>query len=45
MLIGFEVLIDIFGIFKPSEEMITVNLNLQWKIWPNSDFGINEVKA
>lgn len=41
MLVGFEVLIDIFGFFNPEEEMLTLTSNQRWKIWPNSDFKLN----
>ena len=36
-------LLDIFGFFEPSDKMITVNSNHQWKIWGNEDFRSNEV--
>jgi hypothetical protein len=35
LLIGFEVLIDIFGLFDPSAKMIIVNQRQQWKVWIN----------
>lgn len=37
-LIGFEVLIDIFGLFEPSQRMVVVNQRQQWKVWINEDY-------
>jgi hypothetical protein len=33
MMIGYEVLVDIFGIIEPSDAMIVVNEQDQWKVW------------
>lgn len=35
VLIGFEVLIDIFGLFTPNSKMIVLNHRHQWKVWIN----------
>jgi len=32
-LIGFELLFDIFGYFKVTDDMIIVNASSQWKVW------------
>lgn len=37
-LIGFELLIDIFGVFEPSQRMIMVNHRHQWRVWINEDY-------
>jgi hypothetical protein len=37
-LIGFELLIDIFGVFEPSQRMIMVNHKHQWRVWINEDY-------
>lgn len=37
-LIGFEVLIDIFGLFEPSQRMVVVNQRQQWKVWISEDY-------
>jgi hypothetical protein len=41
MMIGFEVLIDIFGCFDPNERLIAVNERNQWKFWISKDFSLN----
>jgi hypothetical protein len=41
MMIGYDVLIDKFGTFNPSESMVAVSMNLQWKMWINQDFFKN----
>jgi hypothetical protein len=38
LLIGFEVLIDIFGLFEPTQRMIVVNHRHQWKVWMSEDY-------
>jgi hypothetical protein len=40
-LIGFELLIDIFGVFEPSQRMIVVNHRLQWRMWINEDYIVS----
>ena len=37
-LIGFEVLIDIFGLFEPSQRTVVVNQRQQWKVWISEDY-------
>lgn len=34
MMIGYDVLLDIFGAFEPNDEMIAVS-NYQWRVWIN----------
>jgi hypothetical protein len=41
MMIGYDVLIDKFGTFSPSEEMVAVSRGGQWKVWINEDFVKN----
>jgi len=41
MIIGFEVLVDLFGIFDPTERMVAVNNHGHWKMWINEDYSIN----
>jgi hypothetical protein len=41
MMIGYDALIDIFGIFGPTENMVAVSNN-QWKVWINEDFFHNQ---
>lgn len=41
MLIGFEVLVDLFGIFNPTEKMVAVNSHGHWKMWVNEDYCHN----
>jgi hypothetical protein len=41
MMIGYDVLIDKFGTFSPSENMVIVTRALQWKVWINEDFFKN----
>lgn len=41
MMIGYDVLIDKFGIFSPSEGMVAVNGGCQWRVWVNEDFTKN----
>ena len=38
MLVGYEVLIDIFGFFEPNDKMVIVNNQQKWKIWVTEDF-------
>lgn len=38
LLIGFELLIDIFGLFEPSQRMIVLNHRQQWRVWINEDY-------
>jgi hypothetical protein len=38
-MIGYNALIDIYGTFSPSEEMIGLDCNSQWKVWINEDFN------
>lgn len=40
-MVGFECLIDIFGIFEPSEDMIAVNEQNEWRFWISEDFASN----
>jgi hypothetical protein len=35
MLIGFQVLVDMFGFFDPTERMVAVNDQGHWKMWIN----------
>jgi hypothetical protein len=35
MMIGYDVLMDIFGAIEPNDEMIAVNSNMQWRVWIN----------
>jgi hypothetical protein len=37
MMIGYDVLIDIFGFFDPSDRMVVVNGNDQWRVWIHED--------
>lgn len=41
MMIGYHVLIDKFGTFTPSENMVVVSHTYQWKVWINQDFFQN----
>ena len=41
MMIGYDILIDKFGTFSPSEHMVVVTQALQWKVWINEDFFKN----
>ena len=41
MLIGYEVLFDIFGAFEPTDQMVMVDGRDQWRVWINSDFTSN----
>ena len=40
-MIGYDVLMDIFGVFEPSDEMIGVNNNNQWRVWMSEDYTLN----
>jgi hypothetical protein len=40
-LIGFELLIDIFGVFEPTQRMILINHRHQWRVWINEDYIIS----
>jgi hypothetical protein len=35
MMIGYDVLLDIFGSFEPTDEMIAVSSGSQWRVWLN----------
>lgn len=35
MMIGYDALLDIFGNFGPTEQMVSVGVNNQWKVWIN----------
>jgi hypothetical protein len=37
MMIGYDVLVDIFGTFNPKDDMIVVNAYDQWRIWINEE--------
>lgn len=41
MMIGYDTLVDIFGMFGPTEQMVAVSNNSQWKVWINEDFFKN----
>ena len=41
MMIGYDVLLDIFGSFEPTDEMIAVSQSSQWRVWMNEDYSIN----
>lgn len=41
MMIGYDALVDIFGTFEPTEEMVAISSTHQWKVWVNQDFFIN----
>lgn len=41
MMIGYDVLLDIFGSFEPTDEMIAVSEASQWRVWMNEDYTIN----
>jgi hypothetical protein len=41
MMTGYEVLVDIFGIFEPLDSMVAVNSSQQWKLWVNPNFTLN----
>ena len=41
MMIGYDVLLDIFGSFEPTDEMIAVSQTSQWRVWMNEDYTIN----
>lgn len=43
MLVGFEVLVDIFGFFDPTDQMVVLTANHRWKMWSNPD--LNETKT
>ena len=45
MMIGYDALIDIFGLFSPDEEMVGVNGGNQWKVWINRDFYSNSKES
>jgi len=36
-MIGYDVLVDIFGTFNPKDTMMVVNGNDQWRIWINEE--------
>lgn len=38
MMVGYEVLVDIFGIFQPQDAMIAVTAHDQWRIWVHNNF-------
>jgi hypothetical protein len=38
MMVGYEVLVDIFGIFQPEDSMIIITAHDQWRIWVNNTF-------
>ena len=42
MMIGYDALLDIFGIFTPTEQMVAVSSNYQWKVWINEDYYKND---
>jgi len=35
ILIGYELLVNIFGFFVVTDKMIVLNNNNQWKVWIN----------
>jgi hypothetical protein len=41
MMIGYDVLLDIFGSFEPTDEMIAVSQSWQWRVWINEDYTSN----
>jgi hypothetical protein len=41
MMIGYDVLFDIFGSFDPNDEMIALDRHSQWRLWINIDFTKN----
>ena len=41
MMIGYDALIDIFGVFDIRPEMVAVSVNYQWKVWMHEDFFRN----
>ena len=41
MLIGYDVLFDIFGAFEPTDQMVMVDGRDQWRVWINADFASN----
>lgn len=41
MMIGYDALLDIFGIFTPTERMVAVSPTYQWKVWINEDYYEN----
>jgi hypothetical protein len=44
LLVGFEVLIDIFGMLDPRAEMVTVTHHHKWKIWVSANYHSIESK-
>ena len=41
MMIGYDALIDIFGLFEPSDEMVAISSTHQWRVWLNEDYLLN----
>ena len=41
MMIGYEVLFDIFGGFEPTDHMVMVDGRDQWRVWISADFAAN----
>jgi hypothetical protein len=41
MMIGYDVLMDIFGAFEPNDEMIGVNNSNHWRLWISEDYTLN----
>lgn len=41
MMVGYDVLVDIFGTFHPSARMVALNAHSQWRVWVHEDFAFN----
>jgi hypothetical protein len=38
MMIGYDVLMDIFGTFDPNDTMVAVNSSEQWRVWIHENY-------